>query len=145
MQALQTILVASLECLFRIWLPGSHEYGQWKRELTRSHIPQAIALFFRLHGHMSAFRWVIRHGAGDYKTGRSYGERPPLVIAPHVYPELEAWMDTWRAELAPTHNFLFSRSAPDRGHLKTSCTYAIGIGHSVARRSLLRQIPAFTC
>ena len=31
-------------------------------------------------------KWLIRHGAGDYKTGRSYGERPPLVIAESIYP-----------------------------------------------------------
>lgn len=35
-------------------------------------------------------RWVIRHQAADYKTGRSYGERPPMAIAPHVYPEVGA-------------------------------------------------------
>lgn len=35
-------------------------------------------------------KWVIRHQASDYKTGRSYGERPPMVIAPHVYPEVHA-------------------------------------------------------
>lgn len=33
-------------------------------------------------------RWVIKHQAGDYKTGRAYGQRPPMVIAPHVYPEV---------------------------------------------------------
>ena len=33
-------------------------------------------------------RWLIRHQAGDYKTGRTYGERPPLVIAPAIYPEV---------------------------------------------------------
>lgn len=33
-------------------------------------------------------RWVIKHQAADYKTGRAYGERPPLVIAPHIYPEV---------------------------------------------------------
>jgi hypothetical protein len=31
-----------------------------------------------------AVRWEIRHGPGDYKTGKIYGERPPLLIAPHV-------------------------------------------------------------
>lgn len=35
-------------------------------------------------------RWLIRHGAGDYKTGRSYGERPPLVVAGSIYPEVQA-------------------------------------------------------
>ncbi|GAB4819278.1 hypothetical protein N2152v2_006324 [Parachlorella kessleri] len=54
-------------------------------------------------------RWLIRHGPADYKTGRAYGERPPLVIAPHIYPELEAFIAKWRAELQPHHNLLFSQ------------------------------------
>ena len=54
-------------------------------------------------------RWLIRHGAGDYKTGRSYGDRPPLVLAPHIYPELEAYLATWRAHLQPRHDFLFTK------------------------------------
>jgi hypothetical protein len=54
-------------------------------------------------------RWLIRHGPGDYKTGRSYGERPPLVIAPDIYPELEAFIGEWRAELEPSHNLLFTQ------------------------------------
>ena len=36
-----------------------------------------------------AGRWIIRHGPKDYKTGKTYGERPPLVIAPAIFPELE--------------------------------------------------------
>ena len=31
---------------------------------------------------------MIKHQAGDYKTGRAYGQRPPMVIAPHIYPEV---------------------------------------------------------
>ncbi|KAL3135319.1 hypothetical protein ABBQ32_007514 [Trebouxia sp. C0010 RCD-2024] len=55
-------------------------------------------------------RWVIRHGPGHYKTGKAYGERPPMVIAPHIYPELEAFLDEWRVELYPLHDFVFSRA-----------------------------------
>ncbi|EIE19955.1 hypothetical protein COCSUDRAFT_19015 [Coccomyxa subellipsoidea C-169] len=54
-------------------------------------------------------KWVIRHQAGDYKTGRSYGERPPMAIAPHVYPELEAFLGHWRQFLQPAHNLVFSQ------------------------------------
>eukprot|EP00877_Chromochloris_zofingiensis_P012617 jgi/Chrzof1/7609/Cz02g30040.t1 len=53
-------------------------------------------------------RWLIRHGPGDYKTGKLYGERPPMVIAPFIYPELEAFISTWRAELQPRHDCLFT-------------------------------------
>jgi hypothetical protein len=54
-------------------------------------------------------RWVIRHGPKDYKTGKAYGERPPLVIAPELFPHLEAWLGTWRAKLQPKHDFVFTR------------------------------------
>eukprot|EP00955_Chlamydomonas_euryale_P036890 350583-Chlamydomonas_euryale.AAC.1 len=56
-------------------------------------------------------RWVIRHGPSDYKTGRHYGERPPLVIPDAaVEPELSAFVQTYRAALgAPSHAFLFTR------------------------------------
>lgn len=43
------------------------------------------------------------------QTGRAYGERPPLQISPHIYPELEAYMGTWRAALKPRHNLLFTQ------------------------------------
>lgn len=55
-------------------------------------------------------RWVIRHGPGDYKTGRSYGERPPLVLNSRIYPELEAFITTWRSELSPLHGRLFTQA-----------------------------------
>lgn len=47
--------------------------------------------------------------APSLQTGRAYGERPPLVLSPHLYPELEAYMGRWRAALEPRHNLLFSQ------------------------------------
>ena len=29
----------------------------------------------------STDHWMIKHGPEDYKTGKSYGDRPPLVIS----------------------------------------------------------------
>lgn len=57
------------------------------------------------------------HGPDDYKTGKKYGERPAMVIPSFIYPELEAFIDTWRQEMKPSHPRLFSRPAsgePDR-------------------------------
>jgi hypothetical protein len=54
-------------------------------------------------------RWLIKHGPDDYKTGKQYGERPPMVIAPFIYPELEAFIDVWRQELRPTTKKLFCK------------------------------------
>lgn len=53
--------------------------------------------------------WVIKHAAADYKTGKQYGDRPPLLIAPFIYPELEAFIGTWRQELAPKTSMLFCK------------------------------------
>ena len=53
--------------------------------------------------------WVIRHGPDDYKTGKQYGERPPMVLPPFLYPELNAFIEVWRAELQPQHLGLFCR------------------------------------
>ncbi|GBF97947.1 hypothetical protein Rsub_10620 [Raphidocelis subcapitata] len=65
-------------------------------------------------------RWVIRHSPGDYKTGKLYGQRPPMLIAPFVYPELEAFTQL-RSELNPDHNFLFSRAGG--GHMTDKALY----------------------
>ena len=54
-------------------------------------------------------KWVIRHGPNDYKTGKDYGVRPPLVISSHLYPMLEEFISTHRSHLKPKHDFLFSR------------------------------------
>ena len=54
------------------------------------------------------YRWVIKHGPEDYKTGRNYGERPPMVIAPSLYGAMEEWIEHRRAHLAPRHDYLFT-------------------------------------
>ena len=51
----------------------------------------------------------IRHTAKDYKTGKDYGERPPLLIPPTLSQALDAWADQWRAELAPAHDYFFTQ------------------------------------
>jgi hypothetical protein len=64
--------------------------------------------------------WVIKHGAADYKTGKQYGDRPPLVLAPFIYPELEAFIGTWRAELAPATPRLFVKPGTGGAHTSDS-------------------------
>jgi hypothetical protein len=54
-------------------------------------------------------RWTIKHNAGDYKTGRIYGDRPPLVLSPVFYEELHSFIDIHRKSLNPKHRFLFSK------------------------------------
>ncbi len=40
--------------------------------------------------------WVIQHGADDYKTGKAYGERPPLQLPPSLTNEIDEYISTWR-------------------------------------------------
>lgn len=52
--------------------------------------------------------WYIRLMAEDYKTGATYGEQ--IIPVPEIlYPELEAWLNQWRACLNPNHNFVFTQ------------------------------------
>jgi hypothetical protein len=51
-------------------------------------------------------QWYIKLGSEDYKTGKAYKEQT-LEVPENIYPELEAWLNQWRAVLKPTHNFVF--------------------------------------
>ena len=52
-------------------------------------------------------RYIIKHSPKDYKTGKVYGERPPLVLPITLTPYLDEFINTWRKELNPKHDFLF--------------------------------------
>lgn len=43
--------------------------------------------------------WVIKHNAEDYKTGSTYGERPPLPLTASLTPEIDDFLDRWRPAL----------------------------------------------
>lgn len=57
--------------------------------------------------------WVIRHSADDYKTGATYGERPPLPLLPSLTPAIDDFIERWRPCLlrssddSPPSSFLF--------------------------------------
>jgi hypothetical protein len=43
-------------------------------------------------------RWYIKLSSQDYKTGKAYKEQT-LEVPENIYPELEAWLNQWRAVL----------------------------------------------
>lgn len=43
--------------------------------------------------------WVIKHTAEDYKTGSTYGERPPLPLTEALTPEIDDFLERWRPTL----------------------------------------------
>jgi integrase len=51
--------------------------------------------------------WVIKHGPGDYKTGGSYGDRPPLVLPAYLTPSIDDWIEHYRPLLHPSTDALF--------------------------------------
>lgn len=51
--------------------------------------------------------WTIKHGPDDYKTGKTYGDRPPLVLAPELVPAIDDFLERWRPCLTPKTNHLF--------------------------------------
>lgn len=51
--------------------------------------------------------WTIKHGPDDYKTGKTYGDRPPLVLAQDLTPAIDDFLQRWRPCLKPTGNHFF--------------------------------------
>ncbi|KAL7526036.1 hypothetical protein ACHAXR_002918, partial [Thalassiosira sp. AJA248-18] len=43
--------------------------------------------------------WVIKHTAEDYKTGSTYGERPPLPLTESLTPDIDDFIQIWRPAL----------------------------------------------
>jgi hypothetical protein len=52
-------------------------------------------------------RWMIKHGPDDYKTGRTYGVRPPLVMSAELVPCIDEFLERWRPCLNPKTEKLF--------------------------------------
>jgi len=54
-------------------------------------------------------QWLIKHGPDDYKTGKSYGTRPPLVVASELAPLIDLFIDDFRPALNPDGSHLFTQ------------------------------------
>jgi len=54
--------------------------------------------------------WVVKHGPGDYKTGKHYGERPAMQLAEELTPAIDDFIERWRPSLKPNTNTLLVQS-----------------------------------
>jgi hypothetical protein len=54
--------------------------------------------------------WMVKHGPDDYKTGKSYGERPAMQLAEELTPAIDDFLANWRPALRPSTDFLFVQS-----------------------------------
>ena len=57
-------------------------------------------------------QWCIRHSPQDYKTGKTYGERPPLDLGAALTPWIDEFLSKWRKflikeESNDSHDYLF--------------------------------------
>ncbi|KAL3764320.1 hypothetical protein ACHAW5_008917 [Stephanodiscus triporus] len=52
--------------------------------------------FFRVENSNGESIWIIKHTADDYKTGLTYGERPPLPLTVALTHEIDDFIDRWR-------------------------------------------------
>lgn len=51
--------------------------------------------------------WGIKHAPDDYKTGKTYGERPLLQLSPSLTPAIEGFVSHWRLCLRPQTKHVF--------------------------------------
>jgi len=51
--------------------------------------------------------WYIKHGPDDYKTGKTYGNRPPLMLPPVLTEAIDEFILNWRPVLSPKSEHFF--------------------------------------
>lgn len=61
-------------------------------------------------------RWTIKHGPDDYKTGKSYGDRPPLILPAELTPIFDDFISIWRPVLNPSSGGIHLFVQPRTGH-----------------------------
>jgi hypothetical protein len=69
-------------------------------------------------------QYLIQHGPEDYKTGKVYGERPPLMISKELTPAVDDFIHNWREALNPTGPHLFVQSRTGKA-LTADSVYAM--------------------
>lgn len=51
--------------------------------------------------------WLVKHGHEDYKTGNTYGDRPPLGLSPALTTSIDDYLKYWRPYLKPSSDHFF--------------------------------------
>ena len=72
--------------------------------------------------------WCIRHQPDDYKTGKTYGERPPLHLSHTLTPAMDDFLQRWRPCLLreQKHDFVFLQSRTGRPLTQDSVYQLVG-------------------
>ena len=64
--------------------------------------------------------WIIKHGPDDYKTGKTYGDRPPLVLAKELTCAIDDFLERWRPCLRPSGQHFFVQSRTGKAFTQDS-------------------------
>ena len=88
----------------------------------------------------SGAAWSIVHGAADYKTGKSYGDRPPLPIPASLTGPVDEFIRDWRPCLEPQGMHLFAQTKGGGKPLTQDSVYQI-VSRSCFRHSGKRTNP----
>eukprot|EP00562_Extubocellulus_spinifer_P004138 CAMPEP_0178526086 /NCGR_PEP_ID=MMETSP0696-20121128/30538_1 /TAXON_ID=265572 /ORGANISM="Extubocellulus spinifer, Strain CCMP396" /LENGTH=712 /DNA_ID=CAMNT_0020157563 /DNA_START=85 /DNA_END=2223 /DNA_ORIENTATION=+ len=53
--------------------------------------------------------WTVKHSPDDYKTGGTYGDRPPLALSPELTAAIDDFLQDWRPYFNPTGQHVFAQ------------------------------------
>lgn len=70
-------------------------------EIGRTFIKEELAV---------GYQWIVKHGPDDYKTGKSYGDRPPLPISNELTQPVDDFIREFRPCLEPQGAHLFTQT-----------------------------------
>lgn len=53
--------------------------------------------------------YIVKHGPDDYKTGATYGDRPPLGLSQELTSSIDEFLNDWREYLRPIGQHVFAQ------------------------------------
>ena len=69
--------------------------------------------------------WCIKHSPKDYKTGKTYGERPSLQLH-GLTQDIDAFIGTWRPKLQPLTDYFFVQTRTRKPFTQDSVYQLVG-------------------
>ena len=70
--------------------------------------------------------WEVKHGREDYKTGNTYGDRPPLGLSAALTSAIDDYLKYWRPYLKPSSDHFFVGPQTGKPLTVESVRYLVG-------------------
>jgi hypothetical protein len=118
-----------LICAFFAYMPPDRQQTYRKLQIGKTLVKGVFGAdgFFKPD---EAGQWHIWLPAEGYKTGKTYGDQwrqMPEIL----YPDIEAWLNEWRAVFNPQHDFFFTQE--DGQPFTDASSFSGVIKHAAAR------------